>query len=353
VELIAHESSGHIFQRWDGDVWDFYPLSRIASFFINENRTLRAIFVPIPPPLPPQTPQPEPPGICSEPCVKEIKQNTIDIKQALQGLDLAMLTVLDQKADEILRRIGPRIPGGGIAGKLMRFIEWTRIGRVFQVMTWITLLHNAYFLSSALTQTLFSAISMWLDVFGIEDEEGNPLDIGQIVGQYTENFFKAIFGVDTVNGIKAQWRKLSRIYQAASNILFSLQSMMFSALEAMEIINERTSLLANALKTWGVVTERAMQWFNPYIDFQNPLFTRLQLAQDWVDSLEQVASEVKNIQDTGEQLHQQFQDLQDQIIAPPEGQTQENQPLADQQNQRKEESKSPPLTEGDLQRPED
>jgi ribosomal protein S24E len=63
------------------------------------------------------------------------------------------------------------------------------------------------------------------------------------------------------------------------------------------------------LKSAGVVFEKAFGWMNPNIDFQNPFFTTIQNVSNVVESVDQFASEVLNIQETTEQLGEQREKL--------------------------------------------
>ena len=174
---------------------------------------------------------------------------------------------------EILARLGPQLPGG-ISGFLQNFFanfeklaKWLHLDRVLNVLTFTATLHNAYMLSNGLSQTFFSMISNVLAVVGIKDKEDSPLDISKIVGGKIESFFKAILGVETVDGIKSEWKKYNRIYQAAANLLWSVQSIGQSILSALEIVGQWSASVANALRKWGVVAEHAYRTFNPEINF--------------------------------------------------------------------------------------
>jgi len=212
---------------------------------------------------------------------------------------------------QINQKLGPQLPGGGLSGTLKKVSDLGRktwdflqVDRVLNVLTWIGVLHNAYMLSNNIMQTLFSAISVSLDVFGIEKDDGSPLDVGQIVSKWTDGFFKSIFGVETVEGIKADWKKFNRIYQAATNLLFTIQSMMYSMLDALEVVGNYVAKIGNAARIFGVFAERAYGWMNPNLNFtENRFFNALNKTQEAVENIEQIASAVKEVQDLGEELY--------------------------------------------------
>jgi hypothetical protein len=251
-------------------------------------------------------------------------------------------------------KLGPQISGGlsgalqktgALVAKTWNFLQ---LDRVLNVLTWVATLHNAYMLSNALSQTLFSMISNVLDVFGIEDEEGNPLDVGRIVSGWTDSFFKTLLGEETVDGIKTTWKKYSRIYQAAANLVWALQSIGYSVLGALEIVGSYVALIGNALKKFGVVWERAYRWMNPSPDFQNPYFTAIDQATEVVEAIDSVAGEVLNIQEVTRNLGQQRDTLNDALAAVTRDPKPENLPTQSAESSAKAASASPPINPSDL-----
>lgn len=218
-----------------------------------------------------------------------------------QAIDLQILNTINNK-------LGEQLPDG-IGGKLTRLSEWLHLDRLMNLMTLSATLHNAYFLSSGLSQTLFSMISNTLAVVGIKNAEGNPIDIASLVNSSIENFAKSILGVQAVDGIKAEWKQFSRVYQAAANIVWSIQSIGQSILSVLEIVGSNVAKIGNALRKWGVVGERAFGWMNAQPNFQNRFFTGLERVQDVTSQLDGVASNTLSAQQTVDQLFQQKDDL--------------------------------------------
>ena len=243
------------------------------------------------------------------------------LNAALNTADFALLGVVNEK-------LGPQLSGGiggvlqktsGLVSKTWSFLQ---IDRVLSVLTFITSLHNAYMLSSSLTQTLFSAIANVLDVFGIEDEDGGALDVSSIVGKWTESFFERLFGVSAVAGIKAEWTKFNRIYQAASNVIWSVQSIFDSMRSLTNIAIENTGKVGNALRKAGVVFENAYgnlvekatarnTWQKKMDDFSQGISG----IQNVISNVDSAASEVLSIQDTVKELKTQQKEFDDSVIA--------------------------------------
>ena len=251
---------------------------------------------------------------------------------AVEAAETALQTYVTAEVTNINTKLGPLIPGG-ITGQLL--LQWGRmvkmwnflqIDRMLNVLTWIGVLHNAYQLSSGLTQTLFSAIANSLDAIGIQkvDEHGNesPYDIREIVSHWTDSFFKRVFGVDTVDNIKEQWKKYNRIYQAATNLLNSIQSMMYTVLDAMQNIGEYVSKIGNAAKAFGTFAENCYDWMSPKFNFMNSkLFKGLDDVNTFLQNIDQISSNVVDGQQQFQELNTQKTEL-DKSIADAVGEKQ-------------------------------
>jgi hypothetical protein len=244
-------------------------------------------------------------------CNADIRNNARDAANNSGGL-LNALGNLASIADlALLKPIYDTVTA--TASGLNKFYDWAHLDRVLNILTFVNTTHNAYMLSNGLTQTLFSMVSNVLAAVGIKDKEGSPLDINSIVGKTVENLFKSVLGVETVDGIKAEWKKYNRIYQAAANLMWSLQSIGNSMLSAAEVIGERVALIGNALVKWRVVSEKAYNWMNPQANFQNRFFTTLESTQNVVSQVDSVASEVLSIESTITQIGTQKKELTDSL----------------------------------------
>src|SRR6478672_5393669 len=270
-------------------------------------------------------------------------------------------------------KLGAPVPGGlggllsnvsqlvdNFSKSFERFAKWSQMDRALNLLSTIATLHNAYMLSNGLTQTLFSMISNSLAVFGIkdysQDKDGQPFDVGKIFNDFINNVAKAALGTETVDGIKTEWKKYNRIYQAASNILSSFQSIGYSILGALEIVANWNALVANALKKFGVVGERAYKWFNPEVNFQNRFFTAIDEAENFVSNVDQVAQEVLSIEDTVGQFKTQEKELKESLAqldgSPQRAQPPEAAKVAVGAATEKSTSASPPISPADQVKPE-
>ncbi|KAM3102097.1 hypothetical protein ACKFKH_32400 [Phormidesmis sp. 146-20] len=262
-------------------------------------------------------PLPQPKPRCQNSCSAGLEMGQEQINGKLDGLAGkigAGISAADMASNlfllnQINSKLGDQLPGG-IAGKLTRLSQWLHLDRILNVLTYVNTLHNAYMLSNGLTQTLFSMISNVLAAVGIKDAENNPLDVGAIIGKSVDAFAKSVLGVETVDGIKAEWKKYSRIYQAASNLLWSIQSIGQSILGALEIVGSMVAKIGNALRKWGAISEKAFGWMNQTPNYQNRFFTALEKAEEVTSNIDSIAGEVLSIQDTITQIRTQKTELE-------------------------------------------
>jgi uncharacterized protein with von Willebrand factor type A (vWA) domain len=124
---------------------------------------------------------------------------------------------------------------------------------------------------------------------------------------------KTALGEKTWGSMKAEWKKYNRIYQAAANLLNSIQSIGQSILSALEIIGSWNAKIGNALRKYGEVGEKAYGWMNPSPNFHNKFFTALETAENVVSQVDSIASEVLSAQDTVKQLGDQKKEFDESI----------------------------------------
>lgn len=280
----------------------------------------QAPIIPLPMPVGPPggNPPPQEPGSpCQTPCQRALQKgiesnsSKLDaLNAALNGIDVGASAAILSKLDLLDAKLGPQLPGGGISGFLKKTWNFLQVDRALNIMTWIGVVHNAYMLSNNIAQTLFSAISNGLAVGGITDADDNPLDIGEIVTKWTDNFFKGLFGVETWDGIKTTWKKLNRIISSATALLQSIQSIGYSILQSLEVVGQWVAQIGNAVRKYGVVWEKAFNWMNPNINFtQNRFFNALNKTQDAVEGVDEITSELLSVRETSAELSKQVSDL--------------------------------------------
>lgn len=200
---------------------------------------------------------------------------------------------------------------GAIATKLQTmqaFAEkaWknTHLDKVINLLTLVTVLHNAAMMSRNVGETLGYLVSNSLAVIGVKDEDGSDLDISGMIGSGISDFIKSVVGADVYDDVRTSWQKANRVLQAGSNIIWTLRNINDAKADILEWTAENTGKIGNALKRYGVVGERAYPWMaerarvqDAYRNKLNGLFERLESIEDTADSLSVVTSNVREIQE--------------------------------------------------------
>ncbi|MBA3920326.1 MAG: hypothetical protein H0X31_00915 [Nostocaceae cyanobacterium] len=295
------------------------------------------------------------PGGCLGAPLEEIKKNTNDGNNLLNKIGALLSGINTFLNEQILARLGPQLPGG-ISGFLQAFqgafdklTQWLHLDRALNILNFVMTLQMVYFMCDSLKIVTLQMIADTLSVLGISDKDGNPLNLNEILGHEVEGLFKKMLGVETVEGFKKEWKALNRIYQAAANILFSMQNMIFQVLQALEIIGSWNASIGNALKKYLVVGYNAFGWMNPNPNFHNNFFKFLGNALNIVSSIDIVAQSIlqgrKTIDDfgkQGEELSKDIKEAQDGFNPP------EHKATADAAAKSAKNSKSPDPTEEEL-----
>jgi hypothetical protein len=242
----------------------------------------------------------------------------------------------------------------GVNRFLKRANEQLKLDRILNILTLITTIHNAAMLSNSIKDTLVSAVDNAIATLGWlpKDEEGREIALSEMVNDTIENTIISIIGRDNYQGITTTWKKANRIYQAAANILYSLQSMMSSVINALEVGFGWVAWIGNALKKWGVVTEKAYAWMNPSPNFQNKFFTALNKGEEIASNLEEVTSEVRETGETFNNLDELKKELDKSLeegLAQPQISNTEQIDIAELASTA---SAAPPIAPTDLDKPE-
>jgi hypothetical protein len=238
--------------------------------------------------------------------------------------------------------------------KTKQTIEWLKIDRILNLLNFATTLHNALMLSNALGQTLVGIVDNVLATFGfaIKDATGNTISVGDVIGQTIENLIKSVVGADNYTNLKKEWAKANRIYQAATNLLFSLQSIGYSILSALEVVGSWVAWIGNALKRFGAVAEKAYPWMNPSPDFNNPLITNLNRVQEMLEPIEVISSETRSVTESVGELGRQGAELANSVKDGNKPEITGNTVQQAKADQARTASQSPIIPKVDLVRPE-
>ncbi|MDJ0800174.1 MAG: alanine-zipper protein [Calothrix sp. MO_167.B12] len=254
--------------------------------------------------------------------------------------------------------LGNVINGAGIAGlsaqinglqalmtaKFAATWSFLTADRTLNVLSAIGTLHNAYMLSGSLSQTLFSIVD---NVGGIlfKDANGESFSTSKVLGQTFENWAKGLFGVTTWEGIKANWKKFNRIYQAGANIVNSVRSMMDSVRNVSEFIAENTGRIGNALKRYAVIGEDAFKWMPEKVDGRSIWLQRLENIEEAASGIEMITGEVLNITQNVNEIQQQAETFKKSISDSLTQEQTQNKSVNDRESTNKTQSQSPVIPE--------
>lgn len=264
---------------------------------------------------------------------------------------------VDLESKALLRKIDATTTGSaGFLLTMQAFAvqAWsnTRLQKILNLLTLVTVLHNAAMLSRDVGETIGELASNMLATVGIKDETGNALDINQLVGTSVKTFVQTIVGVDVYNNVSTSWNKANRILSSAANVVYTVRGLADTSKDIAEWTAENTGKIGNALKRWGVVGERAYPWMSERVTAQDAYRKKLQRFTDGLESLEdtasslsQVTGDVREIQEEFTELKQQKADFKTLIsttapeATPPA--SPENEPIADAEGQTKAANASP------------
>jgi hypothetical protein len=284
------------------------------------------------------------------------------INAGFGALNNQMLQPINGKLNSILStvnivnsKLGARLVGG-LSTWVSNLANVANNSQILNTLTYISVLHNAFMLSNGIKQTLFSAVSSSLSVLGLKDYSKDPAgeeyDVNKIVNGWVEGFFVAVLGKSTVEQVEKDWKKYNRIYQAAANLLFSIQSMIHSVISGVEIVANRVARVANALVKWRAVGEKAYSLMNPQASFHNPFFTNLEKMQQAADGVDQIAQSVLSAKQAVEEIGKAKEELDKSLGETPDGTKATEEPKAektiDAATKAKTESKSPTIADADL-----
>ncbi|NJO61349.1 MAG: hypothetical protein HC836_24770 [Richelia sp. RM2_1_2] len=230
------------------------------------------------------------------------------------GANAAQLALL-QKID---LKMGAQVAGGLSAAvgknleRINKFAEWLKIDRLLNTLTYVNTLHNAYMLSSSITDTLFGAIDNVANIF-FKDMDGVDIDSRKSVSTYFDNMAKALFGVENWKNITTTIKKYNRIYQAGANIVNSVRSMVDSLRNISEFIAENTGKIGNALMKFGAIGENAFAWMPERVNAQSVWVQRLQNLEEAASGIEMITGEILQITENVNEIKKQTDEFNKEI----------------------------------------
>lgn len=235
--------------------------------------------------------------------------------------------------------------------------EATRIQKVLDVLTFVAVMHNVALLSRDVGETFGWVAGQALNVVGIEDEEGNTIDVYGWFTNGIQSLLVSLFGQELYDDARETWLKASSIVRSASMIIWTMRGIMDATQDLMEWVAENTGKIGNALKRFGVVGERAYPWMSERAQARNRIRARFDKVTGTLENAEDVASSFSmatgNIleiqQETGE-LEQQFADFRTTVLDAVPDPWDDNQPVVTETQTENTASQSPDIQSSDTGR---
>jgi len=289
------------------------PVTTPSADLIDKTKTNPAIKI-VGPPIIQGGGVPNPPTcIYERQRVMDIQDKATDVQQkasspvsgfpGLYGLQIEARAKLGQTFDLL----------GGVNSFMRKAWETTRMQKVLDLLTFVGVMHNVSMLSRDIGETFFYVVGQGLDIVGIDDEEGNQLDIQQIVSTTVYGYLTGIFGEAFVEGARDSYRKANRIVQSASMVIWTVRSIQDAGLDLMEWIGENTGKIGNALKRFGVVGDRSYPWMAESAQARakgrarfSKLTDTLENAEDRISSYSIATSTVLEVQQETAELGQNW-----------------------------------------------
>jgi hypothetical protein len=246
--------------------------------------------------------------------LKKIDNTTttnLGVSTATYGLNQVMNVKL---GDQIFGKGGKAI---GIGGKLIQGFNWLIVDRAMNMLTLAVTIHNAAMLSQNIVATLTQAMQNIVELIGIKDDSDNPIELSTLINNSITNFVKAVVGKENYENVVKQWNYYNRIYQASANLFSSLLSMGDTMVNALNFISGQNAKIANALKIWRVVGDKAYGWMNITPNFNNPFLTKLNSLDETASMVEQVTQEPLNVKSAKEGLEAASKELADSMAQEP------------------------------------
>ena len=287
-----------------------------------------------------------------DPCLRGIQRTTNNnanqinaINTALQGIDLSLLETIN-------RKLGPEV-SGGLSGWLKRFSNSLRLDRVMNILNTLLLLHNAAQLSQSLGDSLSYLAESSLQLIGIKDEEGTPIDINSTIGDFLSSTAKLIVGEDVYDNLSEGWKKTSKIYTAAINVYELALSSLAGLAEGLEIMGNYTGKIGNALKRSGTILENSYQWLDENVRIKTGRIGAIGRVLDGIESTEDVVSSLTEVTENIAETSENIESIKGEITDIRETVEQNEEDKKTEEYEAKTASQSPSLEPNDLIKPED
>ncbi|HYX19071.1 MAG TPA: hypothetical protein VE944_32915 [Nostoc sp.] len=211
------------------------------------------------------------------PVLALLKQIYDIVSKASAAAQLALLNIINNKlGNQVL---------GGIGGLITRVAENSYVEKALSVLTFAATMHNALMLSNNLAQTLGTIIDQVLGFVLPKGIDGTPISINQVIGKAVTEIITSAIGEANYKQISEDWAKANRIYQAGANVFNQIGNAVGLVTAGLEVIAGNVGKIGNALKVWGVVSEKAYGWMNPQPNLKGRFFNFINTASEKANTI--------------------------------------------------------------------
>ena len=197
-----------------------------------------------------------------------------------------------------------------------------RVNKILDYLNTVLLLHNAAMLSKSLAVSLGDSISAIANntIDLIKNEDGSDIDINAALGNSLEGFLINLLGSENYTDISESFKKSSRILNAATNIINTIQFSLAGIAEGLETVGNYTGKIGNSLKKAGAVFENAYGWMSENLTVKTGRLGQVQGVLDGIETVSNVTSDLENVtyefrevQENVDQIGQQFNKIKTEI----------------------------------------
>lgn len=277
---------------------------------VNKNTTPTAIQNAVAPAIAPAVCSTTAPGGCSSNMTNNaVGKGVDDLKDFLKknGVDALAQAEQLRLLNRLDNKMGAQMPGG-VAGAFGRLSSFLGVDRIFNLINFMANLHNAFMLSNSLKVTLLEMLSSIGNATGLlQSSEGENVDLNEVYNKGVRALINSVLGDEQAARLEIQFRKANRIYQAATNSLNAVSSMMSSLGNVVETGAEYGGKIGNALKAAGAVHEKAYQWMAEKFDAKVSPFMKYSQTVNGVNTALETINEIAESVVEGQQAATDFQ----------------------------------------------
>ncbi|MEQ8383325.1 MAG: collagen-like protein [Coleofasciculus sp. A1-SPW-01] len=235
------------------------------------------------------------PGGCMPQMINPLQQginqngaNLNTLNTAFNAVDFAVLGTINTK-------LGSQIPNGGISGKMGRLANWLKLPQLINILTYINTVITVSNLVVGIGDISADTASLGLASIGFKDDDGNPINIQEVLGKSVRNLLIDVLGAEAYRDLSAKAKASNRVYRASANVVSSLTSIADSSRRIAEFNAELLIELRNSHIKSGVVPPDSYDLMSPHVNAASVGRNRIQKMADGLESLDDAASALNGV----------------------------------------------------------